>query len=127
MPGLDGVQGYWFQQFMACHERIAEPLNGLLHGEETPDWLTCGNTELVQRDTRKGTAVDDFKPIFCLLVLWKLLTGILADELYCQLDMEAQKDTPILGAQYGSRYRIPCLAVSDLASNGIGTAMIPLY
>ena len=68
MPGLDGVQGYWFKYFTTCHERIAEQLSGLLHGEEIPDWLTCGNTILVQKNLDKGTAVDNFRPISCFPV-----------------------------------------------------------
>lgn len=86
-PGLDGVQGYWFKHLTTCHKRIASQFNELLSGEkQIPEWITCGRTVLCQKDPKKGAAVDNFRPISCLLVMWKLLTGVLADCLYVFLE-----------------------------------------
>ena len=82
-PGLDGVQGYWIKNFTTCHSRIACQLNDILNGvKECPDWLTFGKTVLCLKDPKKGNAVENFRPITCLPIMWKLMTGIIAESLY---------------------------------------------
>ena len=81
--GPDGVQGYWTKKLTECHERIAEQLDSLLRdGGEIPGWMTYGKTVLCLKDPEKGSAVDNYRPISCLPLMWKLLTGILANEMY---------------------------------------------
>ena len=41
---------------------------------------------LIQKDPTKDNAVGNYRPIACLNVLWKLLTGIITDKLYEHLD-----------------------------------------
>ena len=53
-----------------------------------PDWLTTGKTTLVMKDKDKGGQVTNFRPIACLPLLRKLLTGIIAEELYGHLEKE---------------------------------------
>eukprot|EP00794_Sanderia_malayensis_P014775 gene14775-biopygen11863 len=75
-PGPDGVQGYWIKNLTALHERIAVQMNDLLvNGKEVPKWLTTGKTALCQKDPSKGSAVDNYRPISCLPLMWKLMTG----------------------------------------------------
>lgn len=55
-----------------------------------PEWITCGKTVLCQKDPKKGVVVDNFRPISCLPVMWKLLTSVFADSflsvmMYCLL------------------------------------------
>ena len=85
--GPDGVQGYWIKKLTECHERIAEQLDSLLgDGGEIPGWMTYGKTVLCLKDPEKGNAVDNYRPISCLPLMWKLLTGTLANEMYEFLD-----------------------------------------
>ena len=82
-PGPDGVQGFWVKKLTACHQRIAEQMDKILNGqEELPEWMTKGRTVLCQKDPTKGNAVDNFRPISCLPLLWKLMTGIIAESMY---------------------------------------------
>ena len=82
-PGPDGVQGLWVKKLTACHQRIAEQMDKILNGqEELPEWMTKGKTVLCQKDSTKGNAVDNFRPISCLPLLWKLMTGIIAENMY---------------------------------------------
>ena len=37
---------------------------------------------LILKDPTKGNAVGNYRPIACLNLLWKLLTGIITDKLY---------------------------------------------
>ena len=87
--GHDGVQGFWIKRFSKLHSRIASQLNEMLEGnEEKPPWMTYGRTVLCQNDVSKGTAVDNFRPITCLPLMWKLMTGIISGEMYCFLESE---------------------------------------
>ena len=68
-------------------ERIAEQLNNILNTEEErPEWLTFGRTILCVKDHSKGNSVDNFRPISCLPLMWKLMTGVVADVMYKHLE-----------------------------------------
>ena len=88
-PGKDGVQGYWVKNLTNIHERIADQLNKILMGRDTlPKWLTDGQTVLCQKHPRKGNAAENYRPITCLPLMWKLITGIIADQMYEYLERE---------------------------------------
>ena len=36
----------------------------------------------------KGNVASNYRPITCLPLIWKLLTGVIADEIYSHLDQE---------------------------------------
>ena len=80
-PGNYGVQGYWINNLSNLHERIAIQMNKILMGEDSPPaWMTYRRTVLCQKDPRKGNAVENYRPITCLPLMWKLLTGMIAEE-----------------------------------------------
>ena len=73
-PGHDGVQAFWIKRLDKMHERIAIQLNEILEGtKEIPSWMTYGRTVLCQKDPAKGNSVENFRPITCLPLMWKLL------------------------------------------------------
>ena len=45
-------------------------------------------TVLFKKDPAKGGAVDNYRPISCLHLMWKVLTGMIAGEVYTFLEME---------------------------------------
>ena len=49
--------------------------------------MTTGKTILCQKDPGKGNAVDNYRPISCLPLMWKLMTGIIANSVYEYLEM----------------------------------------
>ena len=53
-----------------------------------PSWLTRGKTSLLQKDKSKGNIASNYRPITCLPSLWKLLTGVIPDQIYVHLDQE---------------------------------------
>ena len=85
-PGPDDIQGYWIKNFTELHDKIAENLQHCLRTREVPHWLVEGRTILVMKDTSKGTEVGNYRPIACLNLLWKLLSGILSDKTYTFLE-----------------------------------------
>ena len=48
--------------------------------------MTTGRTALVQKDKSKGNVASNYRPITCLPIMWKLLTGIISEELYNYLE-----------------------------------------
>ena len=87
--GKDGVQGYWIKNLSNLHARISDQLNSILTGtDDLPEWLTHGKTVLCQKDPRKGNSVENYRPITCLPMMWKLLTGIIAEDMYGYLERE---------------------------------------
>ena len=80
-PEKDGVQGYWLQDLTLLQ---------ILDGERPlPDWMTFGKTELsFQKDLAKGSAVDNYRPISCLPLMWKLMSRMLAGKMYSHLESE---------------------------------------
>ena len=52
----------------------------------TPIWMTKGRTVLIQKDKDKERDASNYRPITCLPLMWKLLTGMIADQMYNYLE-----------------------------------------
>ena len=50
--------------------------------------MTKGRTVLIQKDKDKGRDVSNYRPNTCLPLIWKFLTGLIADEVYNYLVKE---------------------------------------
>ena len=85
--GPDGVIGFWFwfKKISALHHVIGLGLDDCLKTENVPDWIVKGRTVLIQKDSANGTMAGNYRPIACLPLMWKLLTGIFAEEIYDHL------------------------------------------
>ena len=68
-----------------------------------PSWLTRGRTSLLQKDKSKGNVASNYRPITCLPLMWKLLTGVIADQIYAHLDQEKLLPEEQKGGMKGSR------------------------
>ena len=56
-------------------------MNEIINGRALiPLWMTAARPMLCQKDPQKGNAVD--RPITCIPIMWKLMAGIIADNLY---------------------------------------------
>ena len=87
-PGPDLVQGFWLKNFSSLHERLRLQLKECLDSGFMPIWLTRGRTSLVQKDKSKDNVASNYRPITCLSLMWKLLTGVIAGQIYAHLDQE---------------------------------------
>ena len=56
--------------------------------DSLPAWMTHGHTVLCQKDPRKANAIENYCPITCLPLMWKLLTGVIAEKMYDYLEQE---------------------------------------
>ena len=70
---------------VSMQERIALHLQSCITRGEVPDWMTTGRTVLLLKDKSRGNKVSNYKPITCSPLIWKLITGIAADEIYNHL------------------------------------------
>ena len=50
--------------------------------------MTKERIVLIQKDKLKGNEASNYRPITCLPLIWKLLTGIIIDEIYGFLEDE---------------------------------------
>jgi hypothetical protein len=85
-PGPDGIQGFWIKKFTALHDRIRRQLQACIDTNTTPKSMTEGRTVLIMKDASKGPVPSNFRPITCLPIMYKILTGIVADKIYEHLD-----------------------------------------
>ena len=84
-PGPEGVRGFWFKKFTNLHQSIARRLQECLDSGNVPEWMVKGRTVLIQKDPAKGNVASNYRPLACLPLMWKLLTGIFADKVYDHL------------------------------------------
>ena len=55
-----------------------------------PSWLTRGRTSLLQKDKCKGNVANNYRPTTCLPLMWKLLTGVIADQIYAHFEEQEE-------------------------------------
>ena len=103
LPGPDLVQGFWLNNFSSLHERVRLQLIECLDSGFVPSWLTRGRASLLQKDKSKGNVASNYRPITCLPLMWKLLTGVIADQIYANLDQEKLLPKEQKGCRKGSR------------------------
>ena len=92
-PGPDGVQGFWIKNLTTLHKLLGTHLQKCLEDGNVPKWMTSGRTDLIMKDQAKGRKPGNYRPT-CLLLMWKVLTGILADKLY-----ERLSDQDVIGEE----------------------------
>ena len=66
-------------------------------------WLTRGRTSLFQKDKSKGNVESNYRSITCLPLIWKLLAGVIVDQIYAHLDQEKLLPEEQKGCRKGSR------------------------
>ena len=83
-PGL--VQWFWLKNFSSLRESATLKLKECLDSGFVSSWLTRGRTSLLLKDKSKANVASNYRPIICLPLMWKLLTGVIADQIYAHLD-----------------------------------------
>ena len=102
-PGPGLVQGLWLKNFSSLHERVRLQLKECLDSRFVPSWLTRGRTSLLQKDKSKGNVASNYRPITCLPLMWKLLTGVIGEQIYAHSDHEKLLPEEQKGCKKGSR------------------------
>ena len=86
--GPDQVHAFWLKKLSSLHPRLAIQMQEVFEGK-IPQWLGKGRTVLIIKDKEKGAAVDNYRPITCLPTTWKLITSIIAEEMYAHLEKQS--------------------------------------
>ena len=103
----DKIQGFWLKSFTTAHEVVATVLNECIDVGDIPGCLVEGRTIPVMKDSKKGAEKRNYRPITCLNLIWKLLTGIINDKTHDQLE----ENRPLQEEQKGSRRK--CQRMKD--------------
>ena len=82
MPDPDFVQGFWLKDFVSIQEGLRRNLQKCLENGNMPMWMTRERTKLMQKDKEKSKAASNYRPSTCLPLVWKLLTGVITEEVY---------------------------------------------
>ena len=80
------VQGYWCKYFTSMHRSLKDNIADCLNGGKVQEWMTKGKKVLIQKDPVNGNDPSNNRPITCLPLAWKILTGIIAEETYTFLE-----------------------------------------
>ena len=102
-PGHDGIHGFWFKKFTSIHGRLALEMNGCLQAAQVPEWMTKRKTTLTQKDPSKGNAPNNYKPITCLPMMWKIRTAQIKEKIYYSLISRGWFPDEQKGCRKGSR------------------------
>ena len=85
------------------HERVRLQLKECLDSGFVSSWLTRGKTSLLQKDKSNGNVASNYRPITFLPLMWKLLTGVIPNQIYAHLDQEKLLPEEQKGCRKGSR------------------------
>ena len=75
----------------------------LVEEDDVPEWMTHGHRALCQKDRQKGNIADNYRPITCLPLMWKLLTRVVCEEMYNYLQRVKVLPEEKKGCKRGSR------------------------
>ena len=81
---------------------ISQACNNALHTKKCSEVDDKGRTVLIMKDPEKGTSLGNYRPITYLPVIWKMLTGIISEEIYLYLDREDLLPEEQKGCRRGS-------------------------
>ena len=65
--------------------------------------MGISNNPILRLIKGKGNVTSNYRPITCLPLMWKLLTGVIADQMYAHLDQEKLLPEEQKGCRKGSR------------------------
>lgn len=77
--------------------------------------MTVGVTTLIMKDKEKGNIPSNYRPIACLPMMWKLLTGMLSENLYDHLYTENLLPAEQKGCRKRSRETKDQLLIDKMA------------
>jgi hypothetical protein len=102
-PGRDLIQNSWYKKLTVIHKTFATCINKLLqHPEDIPKFLTKGNTYLIPKDNNTSN-LSKYRPITCLVILYKLITAIITRRIYNHLHANKISTEEQKGCYKGSR------------------------
>ena len=78
-------------------------MNRCLQEADVPERKTKRKTTLIQKDPLKGTISNNYRPITCIAMMWKILTSQISEEIYDSLTSHRLVPKEQKGCHNGSR------------------------
>ena len=85
------------------HPRLQLYLQDCMSQGNVPEWMLKGRTVLIRKGLTKDTQASNYRPIACLPITRKLLTGIMGKKLYQHLERNGLIADEQKGCRKGSR------------------------
>jgi len=102
-PGSDQIQNYCLKAFLATHRHITKNFNAIIEEpEKALDWLTTGINYLIPK-SGDSKEVRNNRPITCLTVMYKTLTGIIYKNISTHLEDQSLLPAEQKGCHPGSK------------------------
>ena len=76
---------FGLKKFTSISNRLTTEMNRCLQEADTPEWITKGKTTLIQKDLKRGTVPNNYRPITNLPIMWKIQTAQIREEIYNSL------------------------------------------
>ena len=102
-------------------------LDEILRTEKTPEWMTKVRTCLILKDESKGKDFSNFRPTTCLPLMWKILTGKIAEEVYTHLERESLFPDEQKGCRYNNRGAKDQLMIDKIVMKNCKKRLTNLY
>ena len=87
-PGPDFVQEFRMNNFISFHGRVRPQIKECLESGFRPKWLAKGRPALLQKDKSEGNIASNYRPITCSPLMWKLLSGVIADLIHGHINQQ---------------------------------------
>ena len=85
MLGHDRIHGFWFKKFTSIQDGLALEMNKYQQRAHVPELRTKGMFTLIQKDPNNGTGPNNYRPITCLPMMWKIFAAQIIEEIYYSL------------------------------------------
>ena len=92
-------------------------MNRYLQDAQVLEWMTKGKTTIIQKDPSKGTAPNNYRPITCLPMMWKILTAQIREKIYYSLTSRGLFPDEQKGYRKGSRSTTELLYIDHYILN----------
>ena len=108
-PRIDKFQNIWLNTISSSHVTFTNLLKETMQNQEkTPEWMRERTTYLL---TKSNDTKDpkNYRPIICLSTTYKLLTSVLTDRTYSQLEQNYLFPLEQKGCRrgsYGCKYQL---------------------
>ena len=84
-PGDDGIHGFWFKKFTSIYDRRALEMKNAYKKQTYPSGWSKERPHCSKKTPFKGTAPNNYRPITCLPMMWRILTAQIREDIYFSL------------------------------------------
>ena len=109
-PGIDKVTNFWLKNLISIHQDMAKAyINITENPSDVPDWLLEGLPYLLPM-TEETKNPKNYRPITCLLMMYKILTFIITERSYmflCEHNLLPPEQKGCKRGSYGFKDQLP--------------------